>query len=221
MRAILAAGAAALTLTACVSTGQDPANLPAPAAESAQPPANPVESLRAYYASISDGDLPTAPAGAPQLDDDAVLTRIAIGSCSEETAPITILNQVIADQPDLFLYIGDNVYGDAYSGDMRLSELRQAYADMAENPDFQALWSTVPTLAVWDDHDFGLNDAGGDFSGKEFAERLFERFWRIDPNDESAQRPGVHAAYSYEPDGQRVQIIMLDTRFFPRSAKAH
>lgn len=203
--ALLAAGCAA---SKPVSTQQDD---PPAAMQNA---ATPAEALRDYYATIGDENLPVAPQPAPPLNADSLLTRIAIASCSEETAPIPLLRDIAAENPDLFLYIGDNVYGDAYSGDMRLTELRQAYADLAANPDFQAVWSAVPTHAVWDDHDFGLNDAGGDFSAKEFAERIFERFFRLAEDDPRRDHSGVYGSYTYGPEGRRVQVILLDTRFF-------
>jgi len=199
------AGLAAIALSACAAL--QPAPAPAPAG-------SPAVALRDFYRDIPDAALPMAPPGAPALAGDALITRIAIGSCSEETLPIPLLRAAAEDDPDLFLYIGDNVYGDAYSGDMRLEELRQAYSDLAGNPDFLAMWSSVPVLAVWDDHDYGLNDAGGDFSAKEFSERIFERFWRVPEDEPRRARPGVHASYVHGPDGRRVQIILLDTRFF-------
>ena len=34
-------------------------------------------------------------------------------------------------------------------------------------------------LAIWDDHDFGLNDGGGDYPYKQDAEKMFLNFWNI------------------------------------------
>lgn len=204
---------AALIATGCAASNPVSEQRHAPSAAT-QSAATPAAALRDYYATVADADLPVAPRPAAPLSGDSLLTRIAIASCSEESAPIPLLRDIAAEKPDLFLYVGDNVYGDAYSGDMRLEELRRAYAGLAANPDFQAVWSAVPTHAVWDDHDYGLNDAGGDFSAREFAERIFERFYRLDEEDPRRGRPGVYGAYTYGPEGRRVQVILLDTRFF-------
>ena len=38
-------------------------------------------------------------------------------------------------------------------------------------------------MSIWDDHDYGLDDAGGDWPLKKNSERLFEYIW-IPKNDE-------------------------------------
>jgi alkaline phosphatase D len=76
------------------------------------------------------------------------------------------------------------------------------------------LRSTVPHLATWDDHDYGKNDAGADFAGRDEAQKLFLQFWDVPPADARHQREGIYHSQSFGPDGQRVQIILLDTRFF-------
>ena len=67
-------------------------------------------------------------------------------------------------------------------------------------------------LATWDDHDYGLNDAGGSFALKGWAETIFETYWGS--SDEVRARPGVYDSLIVGPEGQRTQIIMLDTRYF-------
>ncbi|MEM8921732.1 MAG: alkaline phosphatase D family protein, partial [Pseudomonadota bacterium] len=127
---------------------------------------------------------------------------------------------------DVTLMIGDNVYGDIdkdrFTGadfDLNLAELAESYADLAQLPDFKALMAARPMLATWDDHDYGVNDAGGDMPAKELAERMFERFWGMEDAD-VAERPGVYYSRIAGPEGRRLQIIMLDTRFF-RTALTH
>lgn len=122
------------------------------------------------------------------------------------------LRAAAAAKPDLFVYLGDNVYADAVSGEADLPELRQAYRDLAANPDFAAIREAAPIMPAWDDHDYGWNDAGGGFFGKEFAETLFENFWEA-PAD-ARSHPGTYYSTINGPVGARVQIIMLDTRFF-------
>jgi alkaline phosphatase D len=76
------------------------------------------------------------------------------------------------------------------------------------------LRAQVPVLATWDDHDYGQNDAGGDFAYQQQAKQLFVDFWGIDNDDPRAGRPGVYHAQTFGPPGARVQIILLDTRSF-------
>jgi alkaline phosphatase D len=152
------------------------------------------------------------PAAAKLPPASAVLTKIAFGSCMKETRPIPALRGVVASRPDLFLALGDNVYGDDPGTDPDLPILTKAYRDLAQNADFVALNASVPILATWDDHDFGANDAGAAYGGKRKAEALFDAFWGQGALGQA--HAGVYGARVFGPKGKRVQIIMLDTRSF-------
>ena len=66
----------------------------------------------------------------PALAQDAApLTRIAFGSCAHQTKPQPIWDAVLDYRPELFVFLGDNVYGDVTSA--ALTELREAYAKAA------------------------------------------------------------------------------------------
>ena len=157
-------------------------------------------------------DLPQAVAG-QSLAPDALLTRIAVGSCNRQDQDQAFWGRVAAANPQLFLMIGDNVYGDiGWDGGADLGTFRAAYASLAAEPGFAALRSRVPMMVTWDDHDFGPNDAGGTFAHRAFSERIFEHFWQSPA--EVRDRPGVYQAVTTGPAGRRVQVIMLDTRFF-------
>ncbi len=146
---------------------------------------------------------------------EPALERIGIGSCLKQDEPQPIFDAVLDDDFDLFVFLGDNVYGDVESEDLR--ELRDAYRAQSAADGFSRLREAVPLAATWDDHDYGLNDGGADFFGREEAQRIFEDFWDVSADSERAARPGVHDAVTYGPPGQRVQLILLDTRYF-RSA---
>ena len=184
-------------------------------------PDSPQEALNLYYNTIPDSALPKAPVGRSMPADDAVLTRILLASCVDEERAAPTLTQMASETADLMLMLGDNVYGDrdgpAYvSNDVELDELREGFAELAAKPEFQAVRDAFPMMVAWDDHDYGANDAGGEFPFKGLAERVHEVFWGLEDQDVGAW-DGTYYARSFGPDGQRVQIIMLDTRFF-RSA---
>lgn len=145
---------------------------------------------------------------------ETTLRRISFGSCANQRASMPILRVMADRKPDLVVMLGDNVYGDADSGDASLPELRAAYATLAQHPDFRPLAATVPVLPIWDDHDFGDNDGGGDFPYKQEAERIFESFWGVEAPDSRATRPGVYGSWIFGEAGERVQLVLLDTRFF-------
>jgi alkaline phosphatase D len=81
-------------------------------------------------------------------------------------------------------------------------------------PDYRRLREAVPIAAVWDDHDFGLNDAGADYAYKDASKQMFFDFWGIAPEHPRRQRGGIHDSFITGPVGARVQIILLDTRNF-------
>jgi alkaline phosphatase D len=147
------------------------------------------------------------------------LTRIAFGSCADEEKPQPIWDAVLSYRPQLFIFAGDNVYGDVRGGrDVAEAELldglKESYEAAERVPGMSRLRRSVPHLAVWDDHDYGRNDAGADFAGRREAQALFADFWRLAPDDPRRSREGLYHAAAYGPAGQRVQVILLDTRFF-------
>jgi alkaline phosphatase D len=114
--------------------------------------------------------------------------------------------------------IGDNVYGDnGWDADAGLESLRSAYALQASHGEFTDFRAEYPMMATWDDHDFGLNDAGGSFPMRRWGEELFETFWGS--SDAVRARPGVYDSSITGPEGKRVQVILLDTRFFRSDLK--
>jgi alkaline phosphatase D len=155
---------------------------------------------------------PPAPAQEP-------LTRIAFGSCADQERPQPVWRGVLGYRPELFLFAGDNVYGDQRDGrplpDTQLMQgLRDAYAAALKQPGFMRIKSEVRHLATWDDHDYGKDDAGAEFAHKRESQRLFLEFWRVPADDPRHGRDGVYQAQAFGPAGQRVQVILLDTRFF-------
>ncbi len=171
------------------------------------------ELLAPYYAKLQTQiDLPVAPANV-SLAPDSVLTRIAFGSCNHQSRSQHMWAQIAAANPDVFLFIGDNNYGDQFwKGDASLSTLRAAYQLQAETPELTEFRTKVPMMITWDDHDFGFNDGGANFAFRGWSETIFETFWGS--SDEAKSRPGIYESRMFGADGKRVQIIMLDTRFF-------
>lgn len=130
------------------------------------------------------------------------------GSCLDETRAHTTLSVVVDRSPDLFVFLGDNVYADNPDP----AVIRRSYETLGASRLFQALRSTTRVMATWDDHDYGRNDAGREFSAREESERIFEEFWDI-PAAATA-RPGIYHVAEFGPADRRVQVIVLDTRFF-------
>lgn len=149
------------------------------------------------------------PADSTRLGRQPV-TRITFGSCAHQDKAQPILDSVVARQPDLFIYLGDNIYGDTRD----MQKLRRKYETLAARPEFQRLWQSTRVLATWDDHDYGENDAGRYFPFRKESKEIFLEFW--DEPKLSARRlhPGIYHAEEFGPLDKRVQVILLDTRTF-------
>ena len=143
--------------------------------------------------------------------DEKPLRHILFGSCLD-THVHPMLDRALTLPCDLFLFLGDNVYAD--KGGSGIPFMREKYALLKGSSFFQGLRAKSPLLATWDDHDFGVNDGGGDFPLKKEAQTEFWN-WLDEPAD-SAQRKqeGVYHSRLFGPEGSRVQVLMLDTRYF-------
>jgi alkaline phosphatase D len=159
-------------------------------------------------ARAADGVVPSAQPD-PHVALDRTLTRIGFGSCAEGGKEQPIWEAVLAAKPELFLFLGDNIYGDTRD----MAVLRAKYAELARHPGFTKLRDTTPLAVTWDDHDFGEDDAGGDYPQKEASRQVFLDFWGEPAGSPRRARDGVYASYVFGPPGQRVQVILLDLRY--------
>jgi len=204
--------AALLSLGAC-ATQPSGLSLFTPKPDSAE------AALELYYDTLPDTAFPTAPVGKSLPASDAVLSTILLGSCmDEEKGPSAAMMSIAQEEADLFLMVGDNVYGDRdgmgyVNNQPDLEELKESFSDLAAREDFQNARAAHAMMVAWDDHDYGANDAGQNFPFRGLAERVHEVFWGLDDQD-VGKWPGTYYARSFGPEGQRVQVIMLDTRFF-------
>jgi alkaline phosphatase D len=171
---------------------------------------------RYYYRMLVDGVVDryqptpyatkTAPAGIADF-------RVAFGSCARYVwdREQRIFDGVVSQSPDLFLWLGDNVYADTEAPEMIADELRR----QRNVERMQPLIRSVPQLAIWDDHDFGYNNSDGSSPGKAQALEVFRRYWS-NPSSGLAATPGVFFDYSHGG----VDFFFLDGRYYrdPNSA---
>ncbi|SDE75653.1 alkaline phosphatase D family protein [Ruegeria marina] len=145
------------------------------------------------------------------------ISRIAFGSCAKQWEPQPIWNTIARREPDLFLSLGDAIYGDWHGDEVFTAteeSLRADWEQLAAIPEFAAFREQFKILATWDNHDFGKHDGGAEFELKEQSKKLFLDFLGEPQNTERRNRPGIYDAMIYGPEGRRVQIILLDCRTF-------
>ncbi len=137
------------------------------------------------------------------------LRHIAFGSCLNKTEH-PLLDRALTLPMDLFIFMGDNIYADTTN----MTVMHNKYLALKQSTFFQGLRKKTPFLATWDDHDYGWNDAGANYPMRRESQREFLD-WLEEPSDSPRRRQeGVCDARIYGPPGKRVQVILLDTRYF-------
>jgi alkaline phosphatase D len=131
-----------------------------------------------------------APLAAPLAAQGRAVSRIAFGTCADEKLPQPIWRAVRAYQPEFFIFAGDNVYGGVRRHD--LAELQEAYARAQQHQEFMGfIAGQQHHTAIWDDHDFGVNDGGIENPFKQEAKDAFLEFWRVPADDVRRRREGL------------------------------
>lgn len=141
----------------------------------------------------------TAPAGAADF-------RIGFGSCCriQYDPDQKIWNTVRALEPDLFFWLGDNIYADSDNVDALVDLYGRGRAVERLEPFLRS----TPQLATWDDHDFGYNDSDGTSPFKAQSLQVFKNFW-ANPAYGEAGNPGVYFKQHYGG----VDFFVLDGRY--------
>jgi alkaline phosphatase D len=147
---------------------------------------------------------------------------VAMGSCAYINEPaydrpgrpygndMGIFDRIADRKPDLMLWLGDNVYLREPDWGSRSGYLHR-YTHTRSTPALQRLLRSTAHYAIWDDHDFGPNDADGSFVNSALAREVFDLFW---PNP-TCGVPGVPGTTTAFTHGD-VDFFLLDDRTFRR-----
>ncbi|MBI4230250.1 MAG: alkaline phosphatase D family protein [Planctomycetes bacterium] len=135
-----------------------------------------------------------------------VRLRIGITSCFDDREfPEARGYAALASlEPDFVLALGDNAYIDS----TKVAAHRLRYRSLRSVAPLAALACHVPTLAVWDDHNFGKNDSGGWLPGKGAFLSCFRDYW---PNPPCPLGEGEGCCFAARVGD--VGIWMLDGRW--------
>lgn len=133
--------------------------------------------------------------------------RVAFGSCARYQMDRVqrVWSAVEETQPDLFFWLGDNVYVDSLNPQSFAEEYRRQRSVATMQPVIQS----VPQLAVWDDHDYGLDNHDRTNPMKDAALAAFKQYW-ANPSYGLEAVPGVFFKYSYAD----VDFFFLDDRYY-------
>ena len=136
--------------------------------------------------------------------------RIMFGSCCHQDKPKPLLSEACHYQPDLFIFLGDNIYGDSRD----TAVLQHKYNKLGQCNEFTELKENTRIMAVWDDHDYGENDAGMYYPLKAESKQLFLQFWEEPAHSDRRNHEGIYHVEYIQKQDKRIQIILLDTRTF-------
>lgn len=119
-----------------------------------------------------------------------------------------IFTHITTQKPDVMLWLGDNTYyreADYYSRTGMVK--RMTYS--RQLPEMQALLASTAHYAIWDDHDYGPNDADASYPLKETAWEIFRDFWG-NPSFGVEGQKGCTTMFQYGD----VDFFLLDNRYF-------
>ena len=152
----------------------------------------------------------------PAIQAQEPLTRLAFGSCNRQDLPQPLWSPILNFQPQAWIWLGDNIYGD--TNDMAV--LEEKWNTQKANPNYTKLRALCPVIGIWDDHDYGRNNAGFGYPFKKESQKLFLDF--LDEPTESPRRnqSGIYTTRRFGPSGSEVCVILLDGRSFRGAPKS-
>ena len=96
-----------------------------------------------------------------------------------------------------------------------MAVMAKKYAQQKADPGYQLLLkSNTKIFGTWDDHDYGVNDGGKNYSRKKESKKLFMDFLDIPEDNPIMDHDGVYQSYDYGIGKYLLKIILLDTRYF-------
>jgi alkaline phosphatase D len=139
------------------------------------------------------------------------LERFAFASCNKQDRPQPLWQKILEDHPQFYLGLGDNIYGDSKN----VEELAEKWEMQLGRPEYRNFRDQMRISGVWDDHDFGTNNSGGEQNPiREAAQKLLLGFFEEPADSPRWTREGIYTSFTYGPPGQEAKIILLDTRYF-------
>ena len=136
--------------------------------------------------------------------------KFGLGSCLDQNYPQPIWTSIEKEKLNYFVFLGDNVYGDLPSGSL----IKMKYAYKKQRSILPEFLDQMEVYPIWDDHDFGINDGGGDYKLKNNAKKMFLDFWEIPKNDIRRKREGIYFSDEKIFYDKKFKLIFLDTRYF-------
>ena len=147
---------------------------------------------------------------AQDVSSSKILNSLYFGSCNRTDLDPKIWNTITNQDPEVWVWLGDIVYSEKGS----MKDLSEKYAQQKRLPAYKKLEENTTIFGVWDDHDFGENDAGASFSKKKESRKLLFDFLEIPKDHPAQEREGAYQSYCFGEGAQKVCLYLLDVRYF-------
>jgi alkaline phosphatase D len=144
------------------------------------------------------------------LDTTQNLAVIAFGSCNKTHMSQSIFNDIAANSPNLFIWLGDIIYADTTD----VAAIATMYKNLKTEPEYRQVTKKTQVIGIYDDHDYGINDGGKDHPTKVGAKKALLDFLDVPNNAPVRKREGGYQSYMFGSGSQKIKIILLDTRYF-------
>lgn len=141
---------------------------------------------------------------------DGDIDVIAFGSCNKHDLPQPLWGPIIQTKPDVWLWLGDAIYGDSEDP----AVLKEKYDAVNANKGYQKVKDMSSVIGTWDDHDYGKNDGTKHFAGKEASKTEFLNFMGVSESHPTRKRDGIYQSYILGSGTKKVKVILLDNRTF-------
>lgn len=135
-----------------------------------------------------------------------------IGSCALKAFPFylwsfQIFNTMNHRPSEFMVWMGDHVYMLKPWQWTSEKAMRKAYSNQRNSLRLKKYMLSRPQYAIWDDHDYGPNNAGAEFENKDTALKVFKDMW---PNQNYASSKGIYHTFKHN----EAQFFMTDGRYF-------
>ncbi|ABZ93588.1 Phosphodiesterase I [Leptospira biflexa serovar Patoc strain 'Patoc 1 (Ames)'] len=150
----------------------------------------------------------------PIFAKDSNSLSIGFGSCLHQDKESPILNTILGKKLEYLILLGDIVYADSLIADEKIP----AFEKQFNRKEWKSIQKNTQLLFTWDDHDYGLNDSGGEYPDKVKSRNLFLSYVKPRMPKKitfgTKNKEGVFYSYWVLFHGKKIHIVVPDTRYF-------
>ncbi len=133
---------------------------------------------------------------------------IAFGSCVKGDDS-KVWKNISSKNPDILILLGDSIYlKEKHFG--KKKKIIKKYKSIYKNKAFKKLKKRTRVYAIWDDHDYGYNNADSTFKYKKASLKAFRDYWKNNLDPPTALENSI----AFNVVLKDVEFIFTDNRSF-------